>query len=535
MSRTARLWKGAGLLTLGGALLSGAATRADDAPPLAEQLTGLGRQALAQGANDMARSFFQKALELDPASADATQGLEQANNAQADLFRVALQEPDAAPAPAEATPTQTPPAQPPAAAPPNTRATIEESERSEAVARQQLTSDIEQRLNEARQLVTNGQPEAALDVLRLAQNLVRSATNVPESARRQLDRRIQAQYLSTVRDEERIVAERLERQRLAAAAEQRGRGVDQFVANKNTISAMMSQFDTLMGEGVYNTLYNGGMGDILASTAPFYEARLLSQHARSLMHKGTLPYSDENPAPYAGMFVSTAMGFLSQERQFETLKEYRFMLTLLDVDRAMVPFPDDKVIEYPDAELWRRLSERRIARYGKAVDVFDRDPKTKQILAKLDEPLAMNFPNETPLEDVLNYIKQATQTPTDSGIPIYLDPIGLNEAEKTETSPVSIDLDGVPLKTTLRLLLRQLDLTYTVKDGFLMITSKASEDQQTEIRVYPVADLALIPISLISGGGMGGGMGMGGMGMMSIPVAPAQDDPANALLQKKSN
>jgi hypothetical protein len=72
----------------------------------------------------------------------------------------------------------------------------------------------------------------------------------------------------------------------------------------------------------------------------------------------------------------------------------------------------------------------------------------------------------------------------------------------------------VPLKTTLRLILKQLGLAYTVKDGFLMITSEDSEDQQTEIRVYPVADLAIIPLSLMSGGGggMGGGGGGGGGG-----------------------
>ena len=76
----------------------------------------------------------------------------------------------------------------------------------------------------------------------------------------------------------------------------------------------------------------------------------------------------------------------------------------------------------------------------------------------------------------------------------------------------NMDLEGVPLKLTLKLLLNQLDLTFTVKDGFLMITSKESEDQQTEIRVYPVADLAIIPLSLMGGGGMGGGGMMGGMG-----------------------
>ena len=75
MSRTARLWKGAGLLTLGGVLLSGVVALGDDGPPLASQLNDLGRQALAQGATAMAQTFFQKALALDPGNADATRGL----------------------------------------------------------------------------------------------------------------------------------------------------------------------------------------------------------------------------------------------------------------------------------------------------------------------------------------------------------------------------------------------------------------------------------------------------------------------------
>ena len=92
-------------------------------------------------------------------------------------------------------------------------------------------------------------------------------------------------------------------------------------------------------------------------------------------------------------------------------------------------------------------------------------------------------------------------TPTFAGIPIYVDPLGLQEAERSLNSTVTMDLEGVPLKTTLKLMLKQLGLAYTVKDGFLMVTSEDSEDQQTEIRVYPVADLAIIPMSLMMGGG----------------------------------
>ncbi len=105
-----------------------------------------------------------------------------------------------------------------------------------------------------------------------------------------------------------------------------------------------------------------------------------------------------------------------------------------------------------------------------------KDVKSQQILAKLDEPISMSFNAETPLEDVLKYVKQATITKTYSGIPIYVDPFGLQEAEKSMTSTVrNIDLEGVPLRRTLQLVLKQLDLVYFVEDGILCITSAKSE------------------------------------------------------------
>jgi hypothetical protein len=101
----------------------------------------------------------------------------------------------------------------------------------------------------------------------------------------------------------------------------------------------------------------------------------------------------------------------------------------------------------------------------------ENSPANQKIHKKLEEPISMSFANPTPVEDVLKYIKSATQGPKDQGIPVYVDPEGLAEVEKTLTSPVQLDLEGVPLKTTLRLMLKQLGLAYCVKDGVLMISS----------------------------------------------------------------
>jgi hypothetical protein len=101
----------------------------------------------------------------------------------------------------------------------------------------------------------------------------------------------------------------------------------------------------------------------------------------------------------------------------------------------------------------------------------DASPKTKEVLEKLEWPISMTFPEETPLDDLLKYIKQATTTATFAGIPILVDPLGLREVDKSLASNIQIDLEGVPLKTTLRLMLKQLDLAYIVENGKLLISS----------------------------------------------------------------
>ena len=146
-----------------------------------------------------------------------------------------------------------------------------------------------------------------------------------------------------------------------------------------------------------------------------------------------------------------------------------------------------------------------------AEDIIPRgsDPRSRAIVAMLARPLPMSFPQETPLEDVLKYIRGNTQDKDlglPSGIPIYVDPVGLQEVEKTMQSPVVIDLEGVPLRTTLRLMLKQMGLTYKIEDGLLTINSAESDD------VPPTGFEPRTPGAPgMAGMGMGGGMGgMGG-------------------------
>jgi hypothetical protein len=125
----------------------------------------------------------------------------------------------------------------------------------------------------------------------------------------------------------------------------------------------------------------------------------------------------------------------------------------------------------------RLLAEMRpwLPRVAEGIGVSSKvEAANARILKALDEPISMSFAMETPLDDVLKYIRTKTRGEGGNGIPIYVDPIGLQEAEKSLTSTVSIDLENVPLATTLHICLKQLGLAYGIRDGFLMITSSES-------------------------------------------------------------
>jgi hypothetical protein len=122
------------------------------------------------------------------------------------------------------------------------------------------------------------------------------------------------------------------------------------------------------------------------------------------------------------------------------------------------------------AEQWLAREKAGLPPTGQGDQPGGKDPDSQATLRKLDKSIAMRFPNETPLQDILKYIKAATSSKNDQGIPIYVDPVGLQTVSKRMTSPVTIDLEGVPLRTTLGLLLHQIDLRYTVVDGVLIIT-----------------------------------------------------------------
>jgi hypothetical protein len=110
-----------------------------------------------------------------------------------------------------------------------------------------------------------------------------------------------------------------------------------------------------------------------------------------------------------------------------------------------------------------------------ALATLDRDASANaRIWTALEQPVPMRFPMGISLGDLLKHIQNATVGPDGQRITIYVDPIGLQEAEKSLSTSLEIDLEGAPLRTSLRLSLVQIGLDYQVRDGLLFITSAVS-------------------------------------------------------------
>jgi hypothetical protein len=106
------------------------------------------------------------------------------------------------------------------------------------------------------------------------------------------------------------------------------------------------------------------------------------------------------------------------------------------------------------------------------------DQQTERILGTLERPISMPFYQETAIEDVIRYIKSATASPQlPEGLPIYVDPVSLASANKDESSPIRLSLEGIPLRRSLKLILEQVGQSYSVQDGLLIVSAKRPGDE----------------------------------------------------------
>ena len=107
-------------------------------------------------------------------------------------------------------------------------------------------------------------------------------------------------------------------------------------------------------------------------------------------------------------------------------------------------------------------------------------PNVKKITAALKSPTSVNF-EEVPLDEVLRSLGEK------HGIAIVLDRRCMSERHLDCNSLISAKMDSSSLEDVLWSIFRELDPTYNIENGALMIRGPKAPRHNLELRVYPLA------------------------------------------------
>ena len=108
----------------------------------------------------------------------------------------------------------------------------------------------------------------------------------------------------------------------------------------------------------------------------------------------------------------------------------------------------------------------------------------KKIAEQLRAPTELQF-IEAPLQDVIDFLKKRHQ------IEIQIDPRTLGDVGIAWDARITKDLSGISLASALRLILRELDLTYVIQDEILLITTPEEAERRLVTKIYPLGDLVV--------------------------------------------
>jgi len=197
-------------------------------------------------------------------------------------------------------------------------------------------------------------------------------------------------------------------------------------------------------------------------------------------------------------------GFLNarirEAREILTEQERRWTVASRDMDRSSMPATGD--IEF-DKKRWAEITKMR-----KGEELSE---KEKAILKALNEPIKAQWRNSA-LRDVIEYLA------TVSGQTLFIDKRALEDENLTEESPVSFFAPReVTMRTALRKILQDLNMTYVVKDQVIYITSQRRARDMMVTKTYYVGDLTT-------------GLGTFGNPLQFGPLIAAQQEMENARM-----
>src|SRR5262249_50295405 len=128
---------------------------------------------------------------------------------------------------------------------------------------------------------------------------------------------------------------------LARAQERFAKEMEAVSANEKTRRRMLA-FEHLMNQARYVEAY---------------------QEAQALRDEAVTRGMPIPPAATAAYDLSLAASHVRQLDELKRRREEAYLLTMLQVERSHVPFPDEPPVQFPPTAIWRELTRIRKAKY----------------------------------------------------------------------------------------------------------------------------------------------------------------------------
>lgn len=112
----------------------------------------------------------------------------------------------------------------------------------------------------------------------------------------------------------------------------------------------------------------------------------------------------------------------------------------------------------------------------------EQNERIQRVLREPLNSLGLEF-SGAPLNEVVNFVRDEYNIEVQLDLPA-LDDLGISSEEH-----IDVNLRNISLGAALRILLRQLDLTYVIDNEVLLITSEEEALTRLQVAVYPVGDI----------------------------------------------
>lgn len=353
-----------------------------------------------------------------------------------------------------------------------------------AILEQQVNLTVQESLARGRELLRAGDPKAAKDLLVAQRDSVRNNPDIGEALRTQLLNKMELLLADVGQRGETILRAKAEETERIARARAKLMATDTMASREERTRDRVKAFTNLMAQARHEDAYR--------------ESLVMMQELAN----------DARPIPIATQAVyqmGQAAYNLREMRELNRIREDRFLLTMMQVEKSHIPYPDEPPVHFPPSKVWRDLLETR-KKYASSDFEGDMPPRSRKrmefLKSALENPIADVAKGEVALPFLLELLSdlaspQGADKDPSRKVTILLDvdafrreTMGMFDPERVQIK-FPTKLVGVSLATVLRVICEQLDGTYWVRRDYIEIVPAGMAIREKVTRVFPVEDLII--------------------------------------------